>query len=248
MTVPIPANEAARLAALHSFQILDTLPESSYDDITLLASQICGTPIAAMTLIYSERQWFKSKVGTDLTGSSRELAFCAHTILGDDLMVVPNTLDDERFVNNPLVLGDPKIRFYAGAPLITPTGEALGTVCVIDPVQRTLSDTQTNSLRALSRQVMAQLELRRLVDLQMQTQRKLEESQARLESANARLQTESITDDSTTPAFCTAFWTDGSKPRRTRARRFLWSSSIWTNSSRWWTPTAISWGQRCCAR
>lgn len=197
MTVPIPSNEAARLAALHSYKILDTLPEGSYDDITLLASQICGTPIAAMSLIDSDHQWFKSKVGTKLTGSPREVAFCAHAILSHDLMVVPDTLDDERFANNPLVIGGPQIRFYAGAPLIMATGETLGTVCVIDRVTRTLTEAQADSLRALSRQVMAQLELRRLVDVQMQNQRKLEEYQSKLENSNRQLTTQTITDDVT---------------------------------------------------
>jgi GAF domain-containing protein len=150
-----------------------------------------------MSLIDSERQWFKSKVGLQISETSRNVAFCAHTILTPDLLIVPNAADDERFANNPLVTGDPWIRFYAGAPLITPTGESLGSLCVVDKVQRTLTDTQTSSLRALSRQLMSQLELRRLRYLQEKNQRVLKDYQRTLEETNQKLMTQSLTDDLT---------------------------------------------------
>lgn len=161
-------NELARLAALRSYAILDTAAEQAFDDLALLASQICGTPIALITLIDEDRQWFKARVGFDAAHeTTRSVAFCAHAIEGTGIMMVPDALADDRFRNNPLVLGSPHIRFYAGAPLITPQGHALGTLCVLDRVPRTLSDEQTRALDALRRQVEAQLELRRsLIDLQ----------------------------------------------------------------------------------
>ena len=197
MKAAMPANEAARIEALLNYRILDTLPEDSYDDITLLASEICNTPMAAVSLIDSSRQWFKSKVGLTIPETARDNAFCAHAILQPDIMIVNNTEADERFVNNPFVTGEPRIRFYAGAPLVTPRGEALGTLCVIDQTTRTLTETQVNSLRALSRQVMAQLELRRHVGLYEQNQRMLKEYQDNLEGMNAMLQKQSVTDDVT---------------------------------------------------
>lgn len=161
---PLPSNESARLAELHSFDILDTLPEQSYDDITALASHICGTPIAIVSLVDQDRQWFKSAIGLDAAESPRDVAFCAHAILRpDELLIVPDATRDSRFANNPLVAADPAIRFYAGAPLVTDTGNALGTLCVIDRVARDLTPDQERALRALSRQVMAQLDLRRAV-------------------------------------------------------------------------------------
>ncbi len=161
MIAPLPPNEAERLNALHRYDILDTDPELAFDDITLLASQICGTEIAMISLVDRDRQWFKSKVGTTTSETSRDIAFCAHGILQPEVFVVEDARADDRFTANPMVTGGPKIRFYAGAPLTTSDGHALGMLCVNSPVARTLSPEQSAGLQALSRQVVAQLDLRR---------------------------------------------------------------------------------------
>jgi len=158
------ANEAARLKALHAYHILDTDPEQAFDDLTLLASQVCGTPIALITLVDEKRQWFKSRVGIDVTETERSISFCAHAIEQPGLFEVPDTLSDRRFRENPLVVNDPHIRFYAGAPLLTRDGDPLGTICVIDSMPRTLTEGQRAALNALRRQAEAQLELRRKLD------------------------------------------------------------------------------------
>jgi diguanylate cyclase len=163
----MPANtpdigEAARLAALHGLRVLDTLPEQAFDDIVQLASQICGTPVALVSLVDEQRQWFKARIGLAATRTHRDMAFCAHAIKTPDaLMVVADTACDPRFRDNPLVTGDPKIRFYAGAPIVTPGGQALGTVCVLDTVPRELDAAQLGALQALARQASALFELRR---------------------------------------------------------------------------------------
>ena len=146
--------ELSRLAALLRYEILDTPEETVFDDFTELAAQLCGTPIALISLVDDRRQWFKSRVGLDVSETPREISFCTYTILGEEVFEVSDTLQDPRFRDNPLVLGDPQIRFYAGAPLTTPDGYNLGTLCVIDRQPRQLSNEQRGLLERLGRQVM----------------------------------------------------------------------------------------------
>ncbi len=149
------------MEALRRYELLDTLPEQALDDLTALAAHICGAPISLISLVDEKRQWFKSKSGLAASETPRDVSFCAHALHQADLFIVPDATTDDRFADNPLVTGDPSIRFYAGAPLLTPEGQALGTLCVIDRVPRQLTESQEQALRVLSRQVMAQLELRR---------------------------------------------------------------------------------------
>jgi GAF domain-containing protein len=161
MVITKPANEQARIVALQKYAILDTDPEQSFDDLALLASYVCKTPMALISLVDEDRQWFKSRVGVDSSETSRDIAFCSTAILQSDLFIVPDALADARFRDNPLVVSDPHIRFYAGAPLVNEDGYALGTLCVVDRTPRELAPDQKEALKALSRLVLAQLEFRR---------------------------------------------------------------------------------------
>jgi anti-sigma regulatory factor (Ser/Thr protein kinase) len=153
--------ERERLAALRAYRILDTEPEGAFDDLVMLASQICGTPVALISLVDSDRQWFKARTGTTIQETERGVAFCAHAIRHHGVFEVEDAATDERFKDNPFVIGEPRIRFYTGAPLVTPEGHAIGTICVIDRHPRKLAPDQIEALEALQRQVVAQLELRK---------------------------------------------------------------------------------------
>jgi len=157
------ALEDRRIQALHDYDVLDTPPESVFDDLTRIASTVCNTPMALISLVETERQWFKAAHGVGVRETAIEESICAHAILQDALLVVPDTLQDSRFVDSPLVTGPPHIRFYAGAVLKTSEGLPIGAVCVLDTVSRGLTEAQGQSLLALARQVMAQLELRRML-------------------------------------------------------------------------------------
>jgi len=187
MKAPLPPNEPARLDALHRYEIMDTAPEQEFDDITLLASHICDAPIALISLVDENRQWFKSKVGVSESETPRDIAFCAHGILETDVFVVKDAQADQRFSANPLVTGNPKIRFYAGSPLVTPDGHAVGMLCVNDRVPRELSPAQKAALQALGRQVVAQLELQRNLKELRETIAQRERAEAELKNTHKQL-------------------------------------------------------------
>ena len=156
-----PEDEAARLAELHAYEVLDTEAEQAFDDLTQLAADILGVPITLVSLVDSDRQWFKSRVGLDAPETPRDISFCGHVVFDDEMLVVPDATEDERFADNPLVVGAPDIRFYAGAPLRSPSGHVLGTLCAIDREPRQLTTSELATMQRLARQVVSQLELRR---------------------------------------------------------------------------------------
>ncbi|HEY2707231.1 MAG TPA: HWE histidine kinase domain-containing protein [Caulobacteraceae bacterium] len=169
MSLNQPAwNEAERLAALDGYEVMDTPAEADFDDLVKIAAEICGTPMALISLVDARRQWFKASVGVTASETPREVAFCAHAIQQTGVFTVEDAARDPRFAANPLVTGDPNLRFYSGAPLMTADGLPLGTLCVLDIKPSHLTPAQESALEALSRQVVAQLELRRLLAQQQE--------------------------------------------------------------------------------
>ena len=163
MKPPLPLDEETRLEALHRYHILDTPEEGVYDNIARLATHICGVPIAAVTLVDEDRQWFKARIGLEMRQTPREVSFCAHAITEQGVTMVSDMREDPRFADNPLVTADPAIRFYAGAPLVNPDGHVLGTLCVMDREPGRLTSDQLETLHALSRHVICQMEMRHAV-------------------------------------------------------------------------------------
>ncbi|MCU0771789.1 MAG: GAF domain-containing protein [Verrucomicrobia bacterium] len=161
MALPQPANERQRLKVLWQYEVLDTVPEAMFDDLTELAASICAAPMALVSLVDENRQWFKSAQGLTQRETSRDISFCAHAICQTGLFMVPDARKDPRFKDNPMVRGTPGIRFYAGSPLITADGYALGTLCVLDRKPRALTAFQKRALQLLARVVVSLLELRR---------------------------------------------------------------------------------------
>jgi diguanylate cyclase (GGDEF)-like protein len=193
LAAPLPPNEAQRLKALHAYGVLDSAAEAAFDGIARLAAICCDVPIALISLVDRDRQWFKSHIGLEATGTPRSMSFCAHAILvPEDVMVVPDARLDARFASNPAVTAKPGIIFYAGAPLVSPTGEAIGTLCIADHKPRELTDMQLKMLRGLAEQAITQLEMRRslmtleaTIDSQTHYVDQLERQQEELEQENA---------------------------------------------------------------
>lgn len=198
----LPDNERERLAALRTLTVLDSSPEQGFDDLTLLAATICDTPVALVSLVDEHRQWFKSHHGIELDQTDRDVSFCAHAILESDrVLEVPDATLDSRFADNPLVTGAQQFRFYAGAPLVTDEGYALGTLCVLDHRPRRLEPRQRAALEALARQAAAQLKLRSMhralqdaLESARSYQNELEEYQTRLRHLNMQLHAQAVTD------------------------------------------------------
>src|SRR6516165_4747133 len=165
MGVAMPSLEAARVAALNRYAILDTEPEQTFDDLVTLAAYVCKTPIAMLSLVDDHRQWFKSKVGVEVRETPVEISFCVHAIKQQDVFIVPDALKDDRFRDNPLVVNEPHIRFYAGAPLVNEDGYALGTLCVVDRQPRELDESQKEALKSLRSLALGQIELRQNLQL-----------------------------------------------------------------------------------
>ncbi|PYS63374.1 MAG: hypothetical protein DMF74_10400 [Acidobacteria bacterium] len=160
---PTPENEAARLETLRQYQVLDTDSEDAFDDLTRLASYVCQTPTALISLVDANRQWFKARVGIQARETPRNISFCGHAVMHRGCFIIEDALFDERFADNPLVINEPFVRFYAGMPLLSPEGFAIGTLCVMDRKPRHLDAKQIDALQMLANQVMSQLELRREV-------------------------------------------------------------------------------------
>lgn len=174
------STDKRRLKVLWQYDVLDTVPEEVFDDLTELAARICEAPMALISLVDEDRQWFKSRFGMTLPETPRDVSFCEHAIKQTELFIVPDATKDPRFKDNPLVTREPKIRFYAGAPLITPDNYALGTLCIIDKVPRELREDQRQALRILARHVVSQLELRRRTRELARVQKEKKELQSEL--------------------------------------------------------------------